>query len=108
MTEDLKKFDVPTPSSSGERRSDRAFQPTPSRLQAKLVKVATLKVHKGAPPCLCTDAQDSQQELLTFCFKAGGSARCLAAPALYNPPTVLPSFWPVRTFVFGWALADRL
>jgi non-heme chloroperoxidase len=66
LTEDLKKFDVPTLILHGD---DDQIVPIAASalLSAKLVKNATLKVIPGAPHGLCTTLKDQvNQELLAF------------------------------------------
>jgi non-heme chloroperoxidase len=66
LTEDLKKFDVPTLILHGD---DDQIVPigASALLSAKLVKNATLKVFKGAPHGMCTTLKDQvNAELLAF------------------------------------------
>ena len=66
MTEDLKKFDVPTLIIQGD---DDQIVPyaNASLLQAKLIKNNTLKIYKGAPHGLCTTHKEQvNEDLLTF------------------------------------------
>lgn len=66
QTEDLKKIDVPTLIIQGD--DDQIVPFTDSGLlQSKLIKGATLKVHKGAPHGLCTTLKDQiNEDLLAF------------------------------------------
>ena len=69
LTEDLKKFDIPTLIVHGD---DDQIVPigASAMLSSKIVKNATLKVYKGAPHGLCTThKQQINEELLGF-FKA--------------------------------------
>jgi non-heme chloroperoxidase len=66
MTEDLKKFDVPTLILHGD---DDQIVPIASAalLSAKLVKGAELKIYKGAPHGMCTTKKDMiNADLLNF------------------------------------------
>ena len=66
LTEDLKKFDVPTLILHGD---DDQIVPIAdsAMLSAKLVKGATLKVYPGAPHGMCTTLKDRvNAELLAF------------------------------------------
>jgi non-heme chloroperoxidase len=66
LTEDLKKFDVPTLILHGD---DDQIVPigASAMLSSKLVKNATLKVFKGAPHGMCTTKKDEiNAELLAF------------------------------------------
>ena len=66
LTEDLKKFDVPTLILHGD---DDQIVPigASALLSAKIVKGATLKVYKGAPHGMCTTHKDQvNAELLAF------------------------------------------
>src|SRR5215468_7686293 len=66
LTEDLKKFDVPTLFIHGD---DDQIVPIAdsAQLAVKLVKGATLKVYKGAPHGMCTTLKDKvNEELLAF------------------------------------------
>jgi len=66
MTEDLKKFDVPTLILHGD---DDQIVPIAdsAMLSAKLVKNAELKIYKGAPHGMCTTEKDKvNQDLLAF------------------------------------------
>jgi non-heme chloroperoxidase len=66
LTEDLKKFDVPTLILHGD--DDQIVPIADSALlSAKIVKKATLKVYPGAPHGMCTTLKDRvNEELLTF------------------------------------------
>ncbi len=66
MTEDLKKFEVPTLILHGD--DDQIVPIADSALlSVKLVKNAQLKVYEGAPHGMCTTLKDRvNQELLTF------------------------------------------
>ena len=66
LTEDLKRFDVPTLILHGD---DDQFVPIQASalLSSKIVKNATLKVYTGAPHGMCTTLKDRvNNELLTF------------------------------------------
>lgn len=69
LTEDLKKFDVPTLILHGD---DDQIVPigASAMLSSKLVKDATLKVYKGAPHGMCTTLKDLINEDLLAFFKA--------------------------------------
>ena len=69
LTEDLKKFDVPTLIMHGD---DDQIVPigASAMLSSKLVKDATLKVYKGAPHGMCTTLKDQINEDLLAFFKA--------------------------------------
>jgi non-heme chloroperoxidase len=69
LTEDLKKFDVPTLVLHGD---DDQIVPigASAMLSSKLVKDATLKVYKGAPHGMCTTLKDWINEDLLAFFKA--------------------------------------
>jgi non-heme chloroperoxidase len=66
MTEDLKKFDVPTLILHGD--DDQIVPIADSALlSSKLVKNATLKVYPGAPHGMCTTLKDKvNEDLLAF------------------------------------------
>jgi non-heme chloroperoxidase len=66
LTEDLKKFDVPTLILHGD--DDQIVPIADSALlSSKIVKGATLKVYKGAPHGMCTTLKDDVNgELLSF------------------------------------------
>jgi non-heme chloroperoxidase len=66
LTEDLKKFDVPTLILHGD---DDQIVPiaASAMLSSKLVKNAELKIYKGAPHGMCTTEKDKvNNDLLTF------------------------------------------
>ena len=66
ITEDLKKFDVPTLILHGD---DDQIVPigASAMLSSKIVKNATLKVYKGAPHGMCTTQKDKVNgDLLAF------------------------------------------
>jgi non-heme chloroperoxidase len=66
LTEDLKKFDVPTLILHGD---DDQIVPivASALLSSKLVKNSTLKIYKGAPHGMCTTLKDKvNEELLAF------------------------------------------
>ena len=66
LTEDLKKFDVPTLILHGD---DDQIVPigASALLSSKLIKNATLKVYKGAPHGMCTTLKDKvNADLLAF------------------------------------------
>jgi non-heme chloroperoxidase len=67
LTEDLKKFDVPTLVLHGD--DDQIVPIADSALlTAKIVKGATLKVYPGAPHGMCTTKKDEiNEDLLAFC-----------------------------------------
>jgi non-heme chloroperoxidase len=69
LTEDLKKFDVPTLILHGD---DDQIVPigASAMLSSKLVKGATLKIYKGAPHGMCTTHKDQVNEDLLAFFKA--------------------------------------
>jgi len=68
LTEDLKKFDVPTLILHGD---DDQIVPigAAALLSSKLVKGATLKVYPGAPHGMCTTLKDKVNEDLLAFFK---------------------------------------
>jgi non-heme chloroperoxidase len=69
LTEDLKKFDVPTLILHGD--DDQIVPIADSALlSSKIVKDATLKVYKGAPHGMCTTLKDRVNEDLLAFFKA--------------------------------------
>ena len=69
LTEDLKKFDVPTLILHGD--DDQIVPISDSaKLSSKIVKNATLKVYKGAPHGMCTTLKDRVNEDLLAFFKA--------------------------------------
>jgi non-heme chloroperoxidase len=66
MTEDLKKFDVPTLIMHGDADQIVPYQDA-GVLSAQIVKGSTLKIIPGAPHGMCTTLKDRvNQELLTF------------------------------------------
>lgn len=67
LTEDLKKFDVPTLILHGD--DDQIVPIADSALlSAKLIKDAQLKIYKGAPHGMCTTEKDMvNEDLLAFC-----------------------------------------
>jgi len=68
LTEDLKKFDVPTLILHGD---DDQIVPigASAMLSSKLVKNAELKIYKGAPHGMCTTLKDKVNEDLLAFFK---------------------------------------
>jgi non-heme chloroperoxidase len=69
LTEDLKKFDIPTFILHGD--DDQIVPITASALlSSKIVKGATLKVWKGAPHGMCTTMKDQVNEELLAFFKS--------------------------------------
>jgi non-heme chloroperoxidase len=67
LTEDLKRFDVPTLILHGD---DDQIVPigASAMLSSKIVKGAKLKVYPGAPHGMCTTLKDQvNQDLLAFC-----------------------------------------
>jgi len=67
LTEDLKKFDVPTVIMHGD---DDQIVPigASAKLSSKLVKNAQLKIYKGAPHGMCTTHKETiNEELVAFC-----------------------------------------
>ena len=69
LTEDLKKFDIPTLVLHGD---DDQIVPIAASalLSSKLIKGATLKVYEGAPHGMCTTLKDKVNEELLAFFKA--------------------------------------
>jgi non-heme chloroperoxidase len=66
LTEDLKRFDVPTLILHGDDDQIVPIQAS-ALLSSKIVKNATLKVYTGAPHGMCTTLKDRvNDELLTF------------------------------------------
>jgi non-heme chloroperoxidase len=66
LTEDLKKFDVPTLIMHGDDDQIVPYQDA-ALLSAKIVKNATLKIIKGAPHGMCTTLKDMvNEELIGF------------------------------------------
>jgi non-heme chloroperoxidase len=68
LTEDLKKFDVPTLIIHGDDDQIVPFADA-APLQAKLIKGSKLKPYKGAPHGLCTTLKDQVNEDLFAFFK---------------------------------------
>jgi non-heme chloroperoxidase len=67
LTEDLKKFDVPTLILHGDDDQIVPIQAS-ALLSSKLVKGATLKIYKGAPHGMATTLKNQiNEELLGFC-----------------------------------------
>jgi non-heme chloroperoxidase len=67
LTEDLKKFNVPTLILHGD---DDQIVPigASAMLSSKLVKNAELKIYKGAPHGMCTTLKDKvNEDLVAFC-----------------------------------------
>jgi non-heme chloroperoxidase len=67
LTENLKKFDVPTLIMHGD---DDQIVPigASAMLSSKIVKNAQLKIYKGAPHGMCTTLKDKvNEDLLVFC-----------------------------------------
>ena len=73
LTEDLKKFDVPTLILHGD---DDQIVPigASAMLSSKLVKGAVLKIYKGAPHGMCTTLKDDVNADL-FAFIQGEAAK---------------------------------
>jgi non-heme chloroperoxidase len=69
LTEDLKRFDVPTLILHGD---DDQIVPigASAMLSSKIVKNATFKVYKGAPHGMCTTLKDQVNEELLAFFKS--------------------------------------
>jgi non-heme chloroperoxidase len=66
LTEDLKKFDVPTLILHGDADQIVPYADA-ALLSAKIVKNATLKIYEGAPHGMCTTLKDRvNAELLGF------------------------------------------
>ena len=66
LTEDLKRFDVPTLILHGDDDQIVPFADS-AALSSKLVKGAALKVYNGAPHGMCTTLKDKvSQDLLEF------------------------------------------
>jgi non-heme chloroperoxidase len=75
QTKDLKKFDIPTLIIQGDDDQIVPFADA-GKLQAKLIKDATLKVYKGAPHGLCTTHKDQvNADLLAFIEAQAGHRR---------------------------------
>ena len=69
LTEDLKKFDVPTLVLHGD--DDQIVPIGASAMRSsRLIKNATLKVYKGAPHGMCTTLKDQVNEDLLAFIKA--------------------------------------
>ena len=69
LTEDLKRFDVPTLIIHGD--DDQIVPIADSALlSSKIVKGATLKVYPGAPHGMCSTLKDKVNEELLAFFKA--------------------------------------
>jgi non-heme chloroperoxidase len=67
LTEDLKKFDIPTLIMHGD---DDQIVPigASAMLSSKLVKDAKLEIYEGAPHGMCTTLKDKvNEDLLAFC-----------------------------------------
>jgi len=66
LTEDLKKFDVPTLVLHGD--DDQIVPIADSALlSSKIIKKATLKIYEGAPHGMCTTHKDQiNEDLLAF------------------------------------------
>jgi non-heme chloroperoxidase len=74
LTEDLKRFDVPTLILHGD---DDQIVPigASAMLSSKIIKDATLKIYKGAPHGMCTTLKDQvNADLLAFIGSDGGHA----------------------------------
>jgi non-heme chloroperoxidase len=85
LTEDLKKFDVPTLILHGD--ADQMVPIADSALlSAKLIRGARLKVIAGAPHGLCTTLKDEVNEELLAFIKAPAETRSRAAEALREGP----------------------
>ena len=79
MTEDLKKFDVPTLILHGDDDQIVPIQ-TSAMLPSKLIKGAVLKVYKGAPHGMCTTLKDKvNADLLEFIGAKAGRTSDRAA-----------------------------
>jgi non-heme chloroperoxidase len=68
LTEDLKKFDVPTLILHGDDDQIVPYADS-ALLSAKIVKNATLKIYKGAPHGMCTTLKHQVNEELLAFFK---------------------------------------
>jgi non-heme chloroperoxidase len=81
LTEDLKKFDVPTLVLHGD---DYQIVPigASAMLSSKLIKNATLKVYKGAPHGMCTTLKDQVNADLPAFFKSQPMKGDTTAPAM--------------------------
>ena len=79
MTEDLKKFDVPTLILHGDDDQIVPIQAS-AVLSSKLIKGAVLKVYKGAPHGMCTTLKDKvNADLLEFIEAKAGKTSDRAA-----------------------------
>ena len=79
MTEDLKKFDVPTLILHGDGDQIVPIQAS-AMLSSKLIKGAVLKVYKGAPHGMCTTLKDKvNADLLEFIGAKAGKTSDRAA-----------------------------
>ena len=79
MTEDLKKFDVPTLILHGDDDQIVPIQAS-AMLSSKLIKGAVLKVYKGAPHGMCTTLKDKvNADLLEFIEAKAGKISDRAA-----------------------------
>jgi non-heme chloroperoxidase len=79
MTEDLKKFDVPTLILHGDDDQIVPIQSS-AMLSSKLIKGAVLKVYKGAPHGMCTTLKDKvNADLLEFIGAKAGKTSDRAA-----------------------------
>jgi non-heme chloroperoxidase len=79
MTEDLKKFDVPTLILHGDDDQIVPIQSS-AMLSSKLIKGAVLKVYKGAPHGMCTTLKDKvNADLLEFIEAKAGKTSDRAA-----------------------------
>jgi len=79
MTEDLKKFDVPTLILHGDDDQIVPIQAS-AILSSKLIKGAVLKVYKGAPHGMCTTLKDKvNADLLEFIEAKAGKTSDRAA-----------------------------
>ena len=79
MTEDLKKFDVPTLILHGDDDQIVPIQAS-AMLSSKLIKSAALKVYKGAPHGMCTTLKDQvNADLLEFIGAKAGKTSDRAA-----------------------------
>ena len=79
MTEDLKKFDVPTLILHGDDDQIVPIQAS-AMLSSKLIKGAVLKVYKGAPHGMCTTLKDKvNADLLEFIEAKAGKTSDRAA-----------------------------
>ena len=78
LTEDLKKFDVPTLILHGD--DDQIVPIADSALlSSKIVKGAVLKVYKGAPHGMCTTLKDQVNEELLGFFKSSSKSASAGA-----------------------------